>query len=173
MNNQSGRTAFALVSLCGKHPCVQFPMTSLSLSSAPQVPLSMKGVVLGSAVLVELKALVALRCPQALTPKRASYRFLCRPCPLRWPEGVPAHPGGWDRAGPPACDTARDSGFALGLEEPDLARSARASPVSTRGAAAARALRSPRPLGFWSQRGGTWGFRTRGDTRRRPETRHG
>lgn len=175
MNSQSGRTAFALVSLCGKHLCVQFPMTSSSLSSAPQIPFNKRS---GSGISRslcprELKALVALRCPQALTPKRASYRFLCRPCPLRCPEGVPAHPGGWDRAGPPACDTARDSGFALGLEERDLAGSARATPVSTRGLAAAGALGSPRPLGFWSQRGGTWGFRTRGDTRRRPETRHG
>lgn len=136
----------------------------------------MKGVVLGSVVLSDLlepKALVALLCPQALTSKRASYRFLCRPGPSRCPEGVPARPGGWDRAGLPACDSARDNRFALGLEEPDLARSTRASPASTRGAAAAGALGSPRPLGFWSQRGGTRGFGTRGDTRRRPETRHG
>ncbi|MEJ1286951.1 hypothetical protein NN561_017965 [Cricetulus griseus] len=151
-------------------------MTFLNLCRAPWVPPLVRGVVLGSAilsVLVEPKASVALRCLQALTPKRASYRFLCRPCPSCCPEGVPARPGGWDRAGPPACDTARDSGFALGLEEPDPALSARASPVRTRGAAAARAPRSPRPLGFWSQLGGTWGFGTLGDKRRRPETRNG
>lgn len=107
-------------------------------------------------------------------PSRRRHRFLCRPCPLRCPDSVPKCPRGLCWTGPPAGDTARGKRFALGLEEPAPARSARAaSPVSTRGAAAASALRSPRPLDFWSQHGGTWGFGTRGDSRRRPETLYG